>query len=151
MSRVPASPPADEDNPTCRLQVPAASFSLSGLTIKAVLPPTSLREKKKKNDAPRLFPVIVSFISKQPDRHEPQPPHPFFFFSFFNMVPQMGWSICCLIKAPQPPGRPPPLAERHTAADPTSSLRRLFCTKDVAVCFLRAASKNKRHSSICRQ
>lgn len=75
--------------PTRRSQVPA-SFSFSGLTIKAVLPRTSLREgkKKKTEGAPRLLLVIVSFISGRPDRWA-VPSFPLFLF-FFYTSPQMG-------------------------------------------------------------
>lgn len=144
MLKVPTSPLADEDRPNCRSQVPAASFSLSRLTIKAILLPKSLREKKP-DDSPCLLPVIVYFIPGQPDRQEAL--FPFFFIWCLRWVE----SICCLIKALQPAGRPQPLADRDAVTDPTSSLQRLFCTMDVAICFQAALRKHKRHSFICGQ
>lgn len=143
---------------SCRLGQPKLSFAgpccviFSFTSHNQSRPSADEPERKKKNtdEAPRLLTVIVSFISGPPDRQE-TPLSPPLFFSFFIWCLRWVESICCLIKTPQPAGRPSPLAERRAAADPMSSLRRLFCTKDVAICFLRGASKNQRHSSICRQ
>lgn len=98
-----------------------------------VLPPKSLREIKKKKMTRHIVSSLWLSLLYRGNLIGRRPFSP---SSFFIWCLRWVESICCLIKALQPAGRPQPLAERRAVTDPTSSLQRLLLHKRRCYLFL---------------